>query len=188
MVGQFFKDDMVQVTGETTGTRCYASRSDAGALSVFLVNKELTAQSTTLNINNHHGTTNAACWQFTGTDVNDTEPVWKRVAPVSLTSGSISLNLPATSITVLDFAPKPMVRPSWVTPGGNEYQLSWASSESWSYSWQRSTTMQNGSWQNLPDAQNLIGADGLMQLIEDYGASRPPKYFYRLNYQPLPAQ
>ncbi len=185
VLGQFVKDDMVSVSGETTGVRSYATRSDAGALSLFIINKELSARTISLELVNGRPSESAARWQFTGTGIGDTEPTWKRVAPIALTAGAGSITLPATSITVLDFAPEPSLTVESVSADDVSAHLKWEASESWLYTWSRRPSLDTGSWIATPP---VPGADGAMESEIALGLELPAQQFFRLEYAPLPAE
>ncbi len=184
LLGRFLKDQMVAVSGENAAVRAFATVSDAGALSVFLLNKEYDTRSVTLNLQGHRGTPQAVCWRFTGNDVEDAEPTVARDGVVELSGNSTTVSLPPTSITVLDFAPlpAPAIGPSPTT--SNHLHLEWMASESWYYWVKHAGSLSNERpW---PDASDFTpgqpGMDGLMSL--EINAESQPQGFFEVHYSP----
>ncbi|MGF1448415.1 MAG: hypothetical protein ACFB20_03245 [Opitutales bacterium] len=184
LLGKFLKDDMVAVSGENNAVRAFASRSEAGALSVFLLNKEYAARNVTLRLQAHKGTPQAVCWRFTGNDIEDTEPTISRDGVIELTGGQTTVSLPPTSITVLDFAPlpAPAIGPSPTT--SNYLQLEWMASESWYYWLKYAGSVETERpW---PDSSDFTpgqpGADGPMFFEID--PAEASEGFFEIHYSP----
>ena len=101
--GRFIKDSMVKVQGESTGVRAYATKSDDGAVSVAIINKNTSATPVTVVLENHNGLPVGNRWQLTGTAHTDVNPSLNMAGDVTLNSGSASFTAPGVSITILDF-------------------------------------------------------------------------------------
>ncbi|MGF1484764.1 MAG: hypothetical protein ACFBZ8_10420 [Opitutales bacterium] len=184
ILGRFLKDHMVAVSGENVPVQAYATTSEAGALSVFLLHKNYQSRNITLQVDGHSGTQQAVVWNFTGENVDDTEPTFERTGIAELTNGTASLSLPGTSITVLDFAPIPQPSLGPSPSQANHLQLEWMASESWYY-WLKHTTNLEAT-RPWPDANNFTpgqsGADGVMTF--DFDTEVEPLGFFEIHYSP----
>ncbi len=104
--GRFLADRLISVSGATTAVRAFATASSSGdTLNVLILNKELSTRQVTVTINDHTTSTTARRWVFTGDSPVDMAPSWGEKSCVSLAAGSVSLSVPAVSITVLSFEP-----------------------------------------------------------------------------------
>jgi alpha-L-arabinofuranosidase len=103
--GQFLQGTMVQ-SSNAPYIRTFASVDPAsGKLSIFLINKDTSAQRTTVALANYPAAASGERWQMTGTDPDDKAPTWGRVSTMALQSGTLNLTLEPNSITVLTLAP-----------------------------------------------------------------------------------
>ncbi|MBD3241319.1 MAG: hypothetical protein GF331_12085 [Chitinivibrionales bacterium] len=104
--GQFMASKLVSVSGLTTAIRAFATASATGdTLNVFILNKALSQQQVYLTINGYTGGTVARRWVFSGDGPGDMAPSWTESSTASLSDGSVSLSVPAVSVSVLSFAP-----------------------------------------------------------------------------------
>jgi len=71
------------------------------SLNVFVVNRDLHARESTLQLDNFNSLVNAALHTFSGSGPDDLKPVFRLADPVTLKSGRTALHLPPSSLTVL---------------------------------------------------------------------------------------
>lgn len=103
--GQFLQRTMVQ-SSNTQFVRSFASIDPAsGKLSIFLINKDTSAQQTTVALTNYPASTTGELWHLRGTSPDDKAPIWERVSTIATRDGSLNLTLDPNSITVIALAP-----------------------------------------------------------------------------------
>ena len=114
--GQFLQSAMVQSTS-TSAIRTFASYNPTdGQLSIFLVNKDLAAHPTTLNIANYRSSYQASQWELRGDGPADLAPTWGSVRDFSGSGSFLAITLDPVSITVLILRPSaPIAAPSGQT-------------------------------------------------------------------------
>ena len=102
--GQFLKSQMVAVNSPE-GLRTFATFDPAvKELTVFMINKGTVRRQLNLSIPPALGYSAAARYEFRGTDETDMNPVWQKTDPLKVREGGLTqVDLPAISITVLDF-------------------------------------------------------------------------------------
>ena len=104
--GRFLKPAMVSVTTPSHLVGYASSDRHAGALTVFIINKREASTSVDLRISPHRGPLRADIHRFSGTGDADVNPTWRGVGSRSAPDGRVlPVNLPGTSITVIDLAP-----------------------------------------------------------------------------------
>ena len=102
IMSRFVRDSMVNVTCPEGPVRCWASASkDGGSATVWLVNRDLLSKTITLKINGPCNSGTWSTWVLSGTNPNDTSPLWGEGQPVTLRNGSASITLPPLSITAI---------------------------------------------------------------------------------------
>jgi alpha-L-arabinofuranosidase len=107
--GQFLKDTLVSASGSAK-VRAYATRSSStGRTSVFLINKDTVARSTTVTVTGAGSHFTADTWVFTGDDAQDLYPTWVRRDQGWETDNHVSMTLAPVSVTVLDLTPQTVV-------------------------------------------------------------------------------
>ncbi len=96
-------------------------RSSDGALTVMLVNKVASAQTTTVNIANFTGANAAQVWQLTSANQIT------HLADTAVTANAVNITLPAQSITLLVLAPPILASPTNLagTRVANAVRLTW---------------------------------------------------------------
>ena len=103
--GQFLKDQMVASTS-TNMIRTYSTLSPATrALTVFLVNKDTSARSAALRIDNLSASMAVERWVFKGNGPGDLYPTWANYGAIPASGSTIPLTLDPVSVTVLDIRP-----------------------------------------------------------------------------------
>jgi hypothetical protein len=99
--GQFLLDRMVAAAG-TNAVQAFASYSAAaGALNVFLINKDTGPRDTSVSVANFAAQPSVARWVLKGSGPGDTAPVLTGEAPLTAMGSQLSLTLDPVSITVL---------------------------------------------------------------------------------------
>lgn len=98
-----------------------AVRSADGALTVMLVNKVTSAQTTTVNLANFTGATSAQVWQLTSANQIT------HLADTAVTANAVNITLPAQSITLLVLVPNVIASPTNLagTRVGTAVRLTW---------------------------------------------------------------
>ena len=96
-------DEMVRTTSDGPVRTFATLRSDGGALTVFLLNKDTVTTPVELTLVDYLPRSRAGRSVFYGRDLTDTEPVYANLPDESLSGNLIDLELPATSVTVLRF-------------------------------------------------------------------------------------
>ncbi|RPH99244.1 MAG: hypothetical protein EHM72_11620 [Calditrichaeota bacterium] len=101
--GQYLEDEMLQ-TGSTKMVKCYATKTDGGNLTIFILNKDLQPHRLLLNIANLPSGTmkHGEEWRFTGNSLLDPAPALKWIGKRKL-GKKIEMNIPSISITLLRF-------------------------------------------------------------------------------------
>jgi alpha-N-arabinofuranosidase len=103
--GQFMRPSMVQASN-TAMIRSFASLDPGnGQLSVFLINKDTSARSTTVVLSNYPGAANGGVWRLRGTGSEDLAPSWGKTDDIVVSGGTATLTLDPVSITVITLAP-----------------------------------------------------------------------------------
>jgi len=112
--GQFMQERMISASSNLSSVIPFATHSPVtGCLVVFLLNKELTAATATVNLSSYAPATAARAWQYRGTSPTDATPVWEQLADVSVSGSSLSLSVPPLSITVLELSPATPLPALW---------------------------------------------------------------------------
>jgi alpha-N-arabinofuranosidase len=107
--GQFLKEKLVS-SSSTAKIRSYSTHSpSSGKLSVFLINKDTLAHSTSVTINGSGGDFTVDTWVFSGDGAEDLQPTWARHGEGSKAGNRIAITLAPVSITILDLTPEGMV-------------------------------------------------------------------------------
>lgn len=101
--GRFLKSEMVKVSGPKR-TRCFATfEPRTRALTVFIINKDSVNRKVTIKVKATNSCSTAGVYQFAGTGDTDMEPIWSKVATMSVSNNLLEgVRLPGTSIIVLD--------------------------------------------------------------------------------------
>src|SRR5262249_29257147 len=96
-------------------------RTSDGAMTIMIVNKISTPQNTTVNLANFSSGSSAQVWQLTSANSIS------HLADASITPGSVTITVPAQSITLLVVPANILVSPSGLTGRqvGNAIYLSW---------------------------------------------------------------
>lgn len=103
--GNSLLSKMVSTTS-TTKVRTYASYDPlTRKLNVYLVNKETTAQTANLSLANYVQGASIVKKVMKGAGPTDVNPTWTTAGTQTLAGSSLSLSLPAVSITMLSFTP-----------------------------------------------------------------------------------
>ncbi|MCW8129191.1 MAG: alpha-L-arabinofuranosidase [Planctomycetota bacterium] len=101
----FLKEQLVAATSGKH-VRAFASWTPGTqALSVFLLNKDKEAHACALTLKGVPAKLSGSRHLFSGKDAEDKQPAWTRAGECSIEGGTLSLDLPAVSLTVLDLAP-----------------------------------------------------------------------------------
>lgn len=101
--GKNLLNKMVVTTSDNQLVKPYASYDSSSAgLNVFMINKDRAAQSVKVNLTNY-AKSNATVWVLKGTEEADVNPAWTQLGNVSTTNNIVTLNLDATSITMIKF-------------------------------------------------------------------------------------
>jgi alpha-N-arabinofuranosidase len=103
--GQFLKEKLVASAG-TAKVRAYSTLSpSSGKLSVFLINKDTLARTTSVTINGDGASFSGDTWVFSGQGATDLYPTWTNPGQGWTAGNLISVTLAPVSITVLDLTP-----------------------------------------------------------------------------------
>jgi alpha-L-arabinofuranosidase len=101
--GKHLLKQMVQASSNTQ-IRTFASRDHVtGKLNIFLINKETSAQNVNLSVSNYASSASGKRWEYKGSGPSSVNPIWAQNGTVALNNSALSLSLPATSVTVLEF-------------------------------------------------------------------------------------
>jgi alpha-L-arabinofuranosidase len=101
--GKHLLKQMVQASSNTQ-IRTFASRDQVtGKLNIFLINKETSAQNVNLSVSNYASSASGKRWEYKGSGPSSVNPTWAQNGTVALNNSALSLSLPATSVTVLEF-------------------------------------------------------------------------------------
>ncbi len=96
--------NMVQASGNTQ-IRTFANHNPiTNKLNLFIINKETSTQSVNLSINGFASNATGAKWEFKGSGISSVSPTFQQNGTVTANANTISLSLPATSITVLELS------------------------------------------------------------------------------------
>lgn len=106
--GEFLKPQLVEATS-TAMVRTYATSSQSGTLTVFLVNKDTGARPVTLRVDGLTSAMSLRRWVLRGTSPEDMLPVWLDQGAGEMAGGQMTGVLDPVSITVLDLAPAPLL-------------------------------------------------------------------------------
>ena len=100
--GQFLKETLVS-SSSTATVRTYATYSPStGQLTVFLINKDTVAHSTSVTIKAGSASFAVDTWIFSGQDADDLHPTWAYRGQSWNAGNLISTTLAPVSVTVLD--------------------------------------------------------------------------------------
>ena len=109
--GQFLKDQIVS-SSSTVKVRSYTTFSpSSGKLTVFLINKDSVARSTSVALRNAADRFVVDTWVFSGKDAQDVYPTWVNHGPRQAAGDDVAVTLAPVSVTVLDITPRGIVHP-----------------------------------------------------------------------------
>jgi alpha-N-arabinofuranosidase len=99
---QFLNDRMVRIT-EADRLRTFASYSpDSACLSLFLMNKDVSARQVSVALQGYPAPTSAQQWLWSGKGPDDFHPVWSGPDTISVSGDKVELTLPPDSLSVVD--------------------------------------------------------------------------------------
>lgn len=102
--GNYLLPKMIHTTS-TTVIRTFASQDPAtGKLHVFLINKDIKPQQATVSLLNYVESFSGKRWEYRGKGPGDLFPAWIQKESVEGDRPSLAIQLPATSITVLELS------------------------------------------------------------------------------------
>jgi hypothetical protein len=102
--GNYLLPKMIHTTS-TKVIRTFACQDPAtGKLHIFLINKDIKPQQATISLLNYVHSFNGKRWEYSGKGPRDLFPVWIQKESVESNRPSLAIQLPATSITVLELS------------------------------------------------------------------------------------
>jgi alpha-N-arabinofuranosidase len=102
ILSRFLKNRLVNVTGATTSLRAYASVSNAtGEIDLFLINRSNSAQAIKIRVNGRTNPLSSTRYSLTGAAWTGFHPAFNSKGALNSKSSTLSLTVPATSVTVL---------------------------------------------------------------------------------------
>jgi hypothetical protein len=107
--GQFLKERLVP-SSSTAMVRTYSTYSPSSRrLSVFLINKDTVARSTSVTIKTGSVRFSVDTWSFSGGGPSDLDPAWQHRGQSSTAGNRVTVTLAPVSVTVLDLTPDALV-------------------------------------------------------------------------------
>jgi alpha-L-arabinofuranosidase len=103
--GRFLTGGNIVQASSTTQIRTFANHNpQTNKLNLFIINKETSSQSVNISLNGFASNATGARWEFKGTGVSSVSPTLQQNGTVTASGNTLSLALPATSITVLELS------------------------------------------------------------------------------------
>jgi len=103
IVGKNLLNTMVVTTSDNQLVKPYTTYDSTSAvMNIFLINKDRITQAVKINIANY-AKTSASVWVLKGTGEADVNPSWTQLSNVTATNNTVTLNLDATSVTMIKF-------------------------------------------------------------------------------------